>query len=181
MILAVDPGLANFGWALVSPSDARVRELGVLRSGRNAGAARSDDRRERAHAIAVALLEHAGIDTVIGESMSFPRGIDGIASMALSWGVLCGVAAARGAQIREVPPKTWQRAVLPGSGKRVDYAQIEAALDAHVRRHGAPAAIAQLDALPRSCRTHALDAAGVGIWAAVTSSQEKTMHHSEGV
>lgn len=169
MILAVDPGLANLGWAIVRPADAGVHELGVLRSKPTPGLARSADRRERAARQAAVLLglgRAHGCTTVIGEAMSFPRGIEGIASMALSWGVLCGVATALGARLLEVTPKVWQHAVTPGK-RAIVYADVEAALDAHIRRHGAPQACEQLDALPRSFRTHALDAAGVGIWAAI--------------
>lgn len=163
MILGVDGGLRNCGWARVTPR-ARVVAIGVITTAKDPSVAKSTDRSLRTTRLADELGVVADDCTAIAaEAMSFPRGTDGIAALALCWGVIATLASMRGLTLLEVEPKVWQRAVLPGSGRKVDYTALTEKLadfaSLNVRE--------QLAAIPKALREHALDAMAIAVFAAV--------------
>ncbi len=174
MILAIDPAIATLGWAVVDPRSCSVVELGVRIARPAEGRPKNDDRLERLDAHADALLAIArrrGCSRLAAEAISLPRagGIDVAASAFLTWGMLVGIARAldmpRPAQIA---PQSWQRAVVPDAAvrKREGYTAIERELAAFVVQ-GDGAAAEQLRAIAPGNRNHALDAIGVGVFAAL--------------
>ena len=177
MILAIDPGLSTCGWALVAPITGRVIALGLLLSECDSALDKSTDRCRRiadqAQAVVALARTTAGderVTAIAAEAMSIAGGPARYAmaiSLGLSWGALAGVATALGKQLVEVPPKVWQRAIVPDAGKRVDYDQVFAKLDKFVRG----AAAEQLAAIPMRHRNHALDACGIGVFAALRMSE----------
>jgi hypothetical protein len=102
-------------------------------------------------------------DRWIIERMSFPPG--GQVPIALGFAVAVGVGRSRRAELYTVKPQEWQRAVLPGSGKKVDYRELERVVGSYVRRDR-QSAIA-LDSLEPKLRTHALDAGAIAMMGAL--------------
>lgn len=181
MLIAVDPGLATFGYAVLDERGV-VHDLGVVTSESSAKKlGKHRDRRERLRLQARALdavmrrWGARGLLTLVAEEMSFKRGkLTQIISMALSWGDLVGLAVAHGAADRAIPPKTWQRALfdpdeLAAMGTSTDYARVEAKLSEYATEQCRD----KLAAIARSKRNHALDAIGVGVYAAMTPEQQQ--------
>jgi Holliday junction resolvasome RuvABC endonuclease subunit len=171
-ILAVDPGLATLGWAIVEPGTGDVHTLGVRLSppgDRDVGKNESRARRLEQHAreLVQICIAH-GVKRIVAEQVSLPpRGaIDVHAAAFLTWGMLVGVAIARGLERpRAIAPATWQAAVVPDRAARKarGYDAIESALERFV---GGGRAAFELAGIPASHRNHALDAVGVGVcWA----------------
>jgi len=161
VILAVDPGLLHFGWALVEPRTARVADLGVLVNQNDNTLDVSTDRARRAARLYAQLDELAGsASTIIGEAALFHGAKAAIASLSLAWGAVSSVAQRRSLPLAEVRPKAWQQAVVPGM-KKLDYARVERELHGLIGTH--PAFVA----LKPSLREHALDATSIGVYAAL--------------
>lgn len=169
MILAVDPGLSNCGWAVVRPRTGAIVELGVISSDREAAYDVSTDRIQRlalqAHALAAAVDRH-GCDRIVGEAITLGGPVHVKLAMSvglhLSWGVLTGLAHGRKLPLFEVGPKVWQHAIQPGR-KKIHYPSLEQAMAAHV----GPQVGAQLMCIEKAKREHALDACGIGMLAAL--------------
>lgn len=164
MILAVDPGIASCGWAVVRPRTGRVVDLGVITSSPAKGT-KSTDRARRITRIA---YELTGVvcahdcDVIAAEQMLFHGTINAVVSQLLPWGALLGLAAALDMDVLEVPAKVWQAAVL---GRVVPYDELADSLRTFV----AAQAERKLVTIARSKRTHALDAVGVGLYAALST------------
>ena len=176
VILAIDPGLGTFGWSVVDPAGARVIALGLRLSEPTASVDEHTDRARRIDAQADAVAELARryqITEIALESMSFggaPKARFAMAvSICLSWGAAAGVASSFGIDLSAVPPKRWERAVVPNAGKRVNYDQVESAVTAYVRRFQDPAV--QLAQIAKGQRNHAIDSVGVGLFAALRPHQ----------
>ena len=77
VILALDPGTANLGWAVVAPRTGAVLELGVVAQKPDPDLAKSTDRSARVHVQAVLYREFAGrhrITAIAAEAAGFnPR------------------------------------------------------------------------------------------------------------
>lgn len=173
MILAIDPGLGTCGWAIVDPS-ARVLDLGVILTERDKVLEEATDRARRADHQAEVLAEAAqryNVAEIALEAMSFggpPSARFHMAiSVGLSWGVATGIARTLGLNLYAVPPKRWQRAVVPNAGKRLNYALVEAALEHYVGKQ----AFVALSCIAKGDRNHALDACGVGLFAALRPNE----------
>lgn len=167
MILAVDTGLATLGWALVSRRGV-VHDLGALCQPAKAGEsvqAGYERRCERQVAALLPLLP--GVELLAVESLSFARSSKAVASVSLCWGMLLTVAKLYEIRLWRCTPKQWQHALLNTARSRaVDYEELARRIAAHVARTGAPEARSAVAALKASERTHALDAAGIGIYTA---------------
>ncbi len=171
MILAIDPGLATCGWSVVDRSPGRkgiVLDLGLILSTPNPDLDESTDRARRAFHQAIkliALAQEWKCKLIVAEAMSFgghPAARFQMAiSLGLSWGVIVGVAASHGIEIREVAPKEWQHAVVGRPGK-VEYTEVFDALHTYVEGMD-PEVVQKLLAIPRGKRNHPLDSVGVGV------------------
>lgn len=172
MILSLDPGLATFGWAVVQSHTGRVIDCGVLLSKPKPKLTKAADRVRRATDQALLLRGVArrhGVELVVAETMSFAPRSSAAAKIGigLSWGVAVGVAAMLEVELRDLPPKTWQRAIVPAAAGEsdaaaIDYERVFAELGRYVdaRAFG-------IDTLSDANRTHVLDAIGIGVFAAV--------------
>lgn len=172
MILALDPGTRDLGWAVVAPHTGRVAELGAVHQEPDAKLAKSTDRATRVHAHGLLWRELLGrhrITAIAAEAASFnPRRFTMAVGLCMSIGALTGAAAVLGMALYELPPKLWQHAVLgrkQGDRSAVDYAQVERLLAGFMGRAGRAAS--QLAAIPAGRRNHALDAVGIGVFAAM--------------
>lgn len=179
MILAVDPGLADCGWAVVAPRTGHVAALGVVHQERSPkrdeSTCRATRSRRQARELALVVVEH-GCTAIAAEAMSFggpPKARFAMAvALGLSWGVLAAIASALELELYELPPKRWQHAVLGRSAEdrtAVDYDQVFAELARFMGRSGRAAD--ELAAIPCGRRNHALDAVGVGVFTALRPSE----------
>lgn len=165
MILAVDPGLAKCGWAIVRPGSGAIVDLGVLALDRENAYDVSTDRIQRAALQSLLfgdLIARHCVTTIIGEAVTLGGPVHIKLAMSiglhLSWGVLTALACDRGLALYEVPPKVWQHAVQPGR-KKIHYGDLERDLAKHV----GPQVGAQLMCIAAAQRNHALDACGIGM------------------
>jgi hypothetical protein len=167
VILAVDTGTATLGWALVSRR-GMVHDLGALLLKRDQARSVHDDylrRVEKQADVLGALLP--GVTMLVGEALSFARSAKATASVSLCWGMLVALSRTRGVRLWSVPPKRWQHALLHTPARQpVDYDVLARRITEHVARTAAPKARSAVAALKASERTHALDAAGIGIYTA---------------
>jgi Holliday junction resolvasome RuvABC endonuclease subunit len=173
MILAVDPGLATCGWAIVRPRTGKVVTLGVLVSSPKQHLDEWTDRSRRTAQQASFLGDIAKrheCTAIAAEAIScggppsarFSMGT----SLCLSWGVLAGIAHCMAIPLFEVPPKSWQHAIVPEVAGRIDYDAVFAKLSGFVEQQASVA----LWSIKKGLRNHALDAVGVGLFAAFSSA-----------
>ena len=172
MILALDPGLATCGYAIVTPRTARVVTLGVIEILPRSGADEHTDRVQRASLQAkqlADLMESHDVTTVAAEGISLGGPPQARTTMAvclgLCWGVINGLAEAFGADVLEVRPKQWQHAIMPGLDK-INYDHLFKRIEAFAGKQ----AFVAFNIIRKSLRNHALDAVGVGIYAALSPS-----------
>lgn len=161
MILAVDPGMARCGWAIVEPGTGAVDDLGVICTERDTALSVAADRARRVAAVAKELDRIAfGRATFIAaeEPLSFGT-VHAVAPQAMVWGALCSLAQTLQVPLHMVSAKAWQHAVAP-SMKKINYDELEIALTKFVGRD-------LLASIPSADRTHALDAVGVGVLVAL--------------
>ncbi len=173
MILAVDPGIRSFGWAIVAPRTGEVIACDALIQEVDDDLTKHSDRERRAATQAELLGELVRthkVFTLAAEEMSFaPRGSAASKiGIGLSWGVLIGIASAYALVRRTIPPKTWQRAVvppMPGEKRSaaIDYERVYRELRRYVDCDRLLADVCE------SHRNHALDACGVGVYAALVT------------
>lgn len=161
MILAVDPGLASCGWAVVEQTSARVIDFGVITTEPDKAIPKSTDRARRAATLARELDARAALhrcDVISAESMLLFGNVNAATSQVLCWGALIALAHVHGMGVVEVRAKDWQHAVMPGT-KKVSYPKLERALTSFVG--------SRIERIEKQLRTHALDAVGIGIYTAL--------------
>lgn len=175
MILAVDPGMATFGWAIVTPSTGRVVDCGVLiqppkkRTASTLTGQRIECVSAQAELVHALITRHAVTNIAAEEQSHAPQGTaHSKIGLGMSWGSLIGIAAARYVPLRRIPPKTWQRAVVgvePGEDPHgaIDYERVRSALRGYLTDGIALA----VGLLKKADQTHVLDAIGIGVFAAM--------------
>ncbi len=172
MILAIDPGLATLGYALVDQNGA-VHELGVLLSESNAKKLGKQADREARLKAQVRDLDSITrrwkpyLTGIVAEELSFNvKRHTQTVCLCLSWGGIVGLARKYDVEIRSIPPKTWQGAIAPTAikGKAIDYEVVSDLLAKYVGEQ----CRTQLVAIKATAQNHALDAVGVGVYAAMT-------------
>lgn len=131
VVLGVDPGFSNFGYALLRPkkgspgekkrrnSPLEVFKLGVFRTKKAHKKERvlaTLDNVVRARELASRLedlvdsVEPAGrVALICAEAMSFPRSSSVAAKMAMSWGILVSLAERRDITLLQISPKELKR------------------------------------------------------------------------
>lgn len=183
MILAIDGGLATFGWAVINPRLAYVEACGVLIQKPDPKLGVHADRQRRAGAQAAlitSLMARLDFETFAIEEPSFaPRSsASAKIGIGMSWGVAQGLAWAARAELRVLPPKVWQRAIIPaepGENPRaaIPYERVAAALEAYVDLRATG-----LDQIAKGQRNHAMDAIGIGVYAALRPVLKTTTTHA---
>ena len=164
-VLGIDTGTATLGWAIFSTTARKYSRIGALELGRDVAKKKTDDHADRIARVAETLTDlMIGADIVVVERMSFPPG--GTVPIALGFGAVIGAARATvlPPAVYTVSPQDWQRAVLPKSGRRVDYSALERVIGQYVR--GDKDAAISLDSLPVRSRTHAIDACAISLMGA---------------
>jgi len=165
-ILAIDPGLANCGWAVVRPGSARLVDLGLWTSAPAPGIAVVLDRARRIAALTVvlrAVVRAHACRAIAAEEMLCHGTTNAVVPQALVWGALIGIAVGLGIALYGVEAKLWQHAMAPAHEGAVDYERVSRELAGAV-----PAELrARLELVPPSKRTHVYDAIGVGTYAAL--------------
>jgi Holliday junction resolvasome RuvABC endonuclease subunit len=160
MILGIDPGW-KCGWAVVTPRTTRLVALGVFTSDPDRAIAKSTDRARRIAALGDQISDVArlhGCTAIAAEQMLVYGPTNAVVPQVLVWGMLTRLAAELGAELVEVVAKHWQHAVTPGT-RKIAYAQVRARL--------LELAETQIIRVPAALRSHALDAVGVGVYAAL--------------
>jgi len=165
LVLGVDPGLANFGWAAVElgRDTERVLAAGNLRtspSSRKARVLASSDTARRARELRTGLAGAlAGLRSdadplvaVCAESMSYPRAAKAAHMLGVAWGIAVAEADVYGVPIAQASPQQ-VKATLTG---RKD-ASKDDVLSALVERYG-EVALASILSLPKTHREHPADA-----------------------
>lgn len=172
MILAIDPGMAKVGWAVIDPVEVRLVELGVITTEQDKGVDKNVDRARRISVVARELREllvRHGCTAIAAEDLLGHGSVHAVIPQALCWGAILELAGAAGLELQGVLAKDWQHAVVPGL-KRVKKKQRYAKVAARLKRF-----IGELRLLviPAELQTHAIDAVGVGVYAAVRPSSKR--------
>lgn len=175
MILGLDGGLRTFGYGVVTPRTGRVIAAGALIQDIDETLSKHADRERRTELQAdliVHLVRRYGVHTIAVEEMSFaPKGSAASKiGIGMSAGDVIGICRALGIRRRTIPPKTWQRAIIPArpGEKRtaaIDYKRVYAELELYVDCDRLLATVAPCN------RTHALDGCGVGVYAALVTEE----------
>lgn len=167
MILGLDTGLGTCGWALLDESRCEFLDLGVVIQRRKPSMLLTIDRERRANIQAEIIAAKApGCSAIAVERMSFPpgAGIKAAVPIALSWGIVVGIAATMNPRPRlyTLSPQKWQREVCPNVKGAVDYETLATAVGWHIlKRH--PRAADKLRAIPDEQKQHAIDAAMIAL------------------
>lgn len=95
LVMGVDPGFANTGWALLELDGGATSEklvaMGLIeteKSSKKQKVLSADDNYRRAREIAKALRKLSKPTVICCESMSFPRNASAAAKVAMTWGIL---------------------------------------------------------------------------------------------
>lgn len=172
MMLAVDGGTRTLGWAVLHPKRCVVEALGVLIQEHDTTLDDTTCRARRGHRQAqelYAVINEHHVTTIAAEAVSLggpPKARLAMAqALNFCWGVLTTLGALTGCELLEVRPKAWQGAIVPeAGGGKVDYSIVFEKLSAFVKWKG-------LAMIPKAHRNHAIDAAGVGLYAALRATE----------
>lgn len=165
MILAVDPGMATCGWAVIAPKTALVIDFGVITTDHDGAISKTVDRGRRIAGVSdelAGISARHGCTTIAGEQPLSHGATGAIVSQALCWGALLRLATEQGSRLLEVEAKVWQHAVQDGISpgrKKIDYPTIEKAIGKILG--------VRISKIPRTLQTHAFDAVGIGFLVAV--------------
>jgi hypothetical protein len=175
MILGIDTGMGTCGWALLDERTCTFVDLGVVITEAIDDKITLDRARRCSKQAAVLASKAPGCSTVVVEQMSFPggkpcrcckrrSGAKQVVPIALSWGIVLGINAMCEPRPRllTISPQRWQRAVLPNAGKRVDYDELSRHAAKFILSKHTRASVA-LECIPKSDRSHAIDAAMIAL------------------
>jgi Holliday junction resolvasome RuvABC endonuclease subunit len=160
-VMGIDPGFANFGWAVVelcATKGPHVALAGVIRTEKeakkqNTYAAHDNIRRAREIASTLGeLIEAFEVRALCVESMSFPRNASVAAQMAMSWGVIATYADRFRLPIVSISPQAIKLAVAASKSASKD----DVARGVTARMTGVSKEVAHV---PESKREHCYDAA----------------------
>ena len=172
MILGIDGGLATFGYGVVDPRTCRVAAAGVLIQEVNDEFDVIENRElrlEKQVDLVADLVRTHRITTIAVETMTMVHAKGSAASkiaIGMSAGGTIALCRALGVRRRSIPPKTWQRGIVPArpGEKRtsaIDYDEVYAAIATFVDVETLLAGIAP------SKRNHAIDGCGIALYAAI--------------
>jgi crossover junction endodeoxyribonuclease RuvC len=171
-ILGIDPGLANFGWALVDFSNQgeKLVECGVIRtekSDEKRNVLASDDNFRRTRDVAKPLLtlfKKYDFAAICAESMSFPRSSSAAAKMAMTWGAIAMLAVEYNLPVSQASPQEIKKTLC--GRKDASKEEIEEAVK---KRYPTMEGLLDEQKLANSYREHAYDAGAAIITALETS------------
>jgi len=165
LILGLDPGFANVGWALVElnggvsgTATETLVGMGLIETEKSAAkqnvlASNDNYRRAREISRAIRLLTPRA-QVICAESMSFPRNASAAAKVAMTWGVVADYCEAESITMLMASPKELKRAVC--SDASASKTQIQEAL--RVRFGVRPGELLKSAGVPPSSQEHPYDA-----------------------
>jgi Holliday junction resolvasome RuvABC endonuclease subunit len=167
VILAVDIGTATLGWAVVRPGTAELVDLGVIVQPADPELGVHEGRRRRirrqTRMLREVVMRH-GCTHIAGEELSYggpPKARVAMATcQALCWGALEAIAIFLDLEVVAIPPKTWEKAIVPEATGKIDYDTVYERISSFV------GAFPALRRIPAGQRNHALDGVGIGVYAA---------------
>jgi crossover junction endodeoxyribonuclease RuvC len=168
LLLGLDPGFADFGFALldVSGSETKFLRMGVLRTKpdprREVYACDDNVRRARSiHRGLVEIFDAGELVAICAESQSWPRNAGAATKVAMAWGVIASRAEARSIPIIQVSPQAVRRALGlgHGAGKR----DIQEAVREHLDGDCRALFEGQLARIPKGAHEHPVDALAAAI------------------
>lgn len=194
MILAIDPGLPNLGWALVSDG-GQTCALGVTHGEELKDVAMNVAKPHLTFQVAAALSCVAGehrcshaiergslcaaadvsadyadrrVTRVIAEEIGLYGQQPAVVANCLPWGALIMLAVLLDAELYKVSPTKWQREIVPlKRGEAPDYNRVRKTVEAHIAATGSLGAREYLASAERKRLGHALDASGIGMYLAL--------------
>ena len=176
-LLSIDPGMAACGWAVFGPADlAMPVAVGVITTEHDAGVDRTIDHQRRIMIVGAelrAIVQDYACTSIAAEDMLAHGSVHAVIPQVLCWGVITQLAEQAGAELVSVLAKDWQRAVEPRVRrvkKKQRYPLVEKKLKAHLG--------ALLALIESGLQTHAIDAAGVGIYANLRPSSKRRITRS---
>lgn len=162
LILGLDPGFANLGYAIVSASGTSVKAMGLIsteKSNKKLNVRASDDNALRTREITralVALKNYGNIVAICAECMSFPRNSSAASKMSLAWGAIIAFAVLHAEiPIIQSSPQAIKKAVCGNKTASKEEVQSELRVrfsDEHLDEH--------LHGLPPGSWEHPFDALG---------------------
>jgi len=163
-ILGCDPGLATFGVAAIDVIDGQssviITETFTSKPGtKKTKMTKSDDRLIRLRDLIRwlnAMIVSLKPQVVAAESFSPPRNAASAAVVAMAWGAMAAIVEQRGLPFVHATPQEWRKTLSPRDPS-------EEAVHALIVQMAGNCLPEKKGDLP-----HALDAAGVGLWAATT-------------
>lgn len=161
VILGLDPGFANLGWALLDCSGVRPRCLagGVIRTKPNRTANRCDDNVRRCGDLTKAIEElhkKHRFAFIAAEAQSWTRHANADRAVAQAWGVIAAISEMHGCPVIQLRP---QDVKLKISGRQ---STSKGALQNMVE-HRVENATAMLSGIAKSHQNHASDALAVAL------------------
>lgn len=165
VILGIDTAIATCGWSVVDPRSCAIVDFGVIETSRDARADKSTDFGRRSAIVSAALkstIAAHGVRRIAAEQALLYGATNAVVSQVVTAGALVGLSVALDLELVEVVAVEWQRAVLgldPKAKGKVPYERVVSELEL--------LAGSRLLRLPKPLRTHALDAIGVGAFAAL--------------
>lgn len=161
LVLGLDPGFANVGWALVELDGSGGKEvllgMGLIsteKSAKKQNVLASNDNYRRAREIARALRAMTPKPHVIcAEAMSFPRNASAAAKVAMTWGVVADYCESEGIAMLMASPKELKNAVCQNASASKE--EVQAAL--RIRFGARPGELLKAAGVPPSSQEHPYD------------------------
>lgn len=167
IVLGLDPGFANLGWALATWEDEKLRvlNLGAIhtkKANKKQHILECEDNFARAQELAQEIrrfFDNYRVVAVCAEAMSFPRQASVAAKMAMAWGVIADICHTTGTPMVQPTPQRVKKALCgrnSASKEEVQAAVIER-FPWH-RRVGGKTLAEIIEELSEKDREHAVDA-----------------------
>jgi Holliday junction resolvasome RuvABC endonuclease subunit len=161
VILGFDPGLTNFGYAVIQGT--RLIDIGVHRTDKSDAKRKvlaSDDNTRRIRELAAFAWAkwHGERRVICAESMSFPRNSSSAAKMAMTWGVIVTLAHVTDSPLLQASPQEVKKFVC--QKKDASKKEIEGAV---VALYPKATTLLEEQRIAQTYREHAYDALAVAI------------------
>lgn len=166
LVLGIDPGFANTGWAQLelggSTTPEKLLAMGLIeteKSSKKQKVLSSDDNYRRAREIAKALRKLPRPTVICAESMSFPRNSSAAAKVAMTWGVIADFCEVEDIPMLMTSPKELKRAVC--SDATASKEDVQKAL--RLRFADLPIGLLKEAGIPPSSQEHPYDALAAAV------------------
>lgn len=186
MIVTLDPGTTNLGWAIAEDSGA-ILSLGYIGTTGGRELKTPSDLARRMVQFSREFTEIVEKHWVrrtrrenlhlIAEEMGLYGASQAIWANTLPWGAIAMMTITHDAWLHAVPPKAWQRAIIGGKATKKTYPVVIAALRGYCQAR--PALAAQLDAINITKQNHATDAVGIARYFAKGGDAQCVWHGPE--